>query len=439
MPVEAGRHMEDLLADLRAEAERRGLRGAMCVVAVSGGPDSVALWHLLVQTAPALGLRLHLCHVDHGWRPQDAAREAALAARMAERAGVGCSIIHLPTPDRLSEEDARDHRLAVLSRVAAGLSAAAVALGHQEDDQAETVLMQLLRGSARAAGMAAWRAPFWRPLLGVPKERLIAVCREAGLAYSVDATNDSDGNLRARLRQDVMPLLRRENPRVVAAIARNAGLRAEDDQLLEEEARVMLAALPVLPGGVDIRPLRTAPGPVARRALRALLLQVGVPAPQERIAQLLAALRAGRRMSPAQGIRLEDGALWSRISRPDALSLRDGMRARFGDLWIGVGEPPAGAMSVDIPKGEVAVRGRLPGDRLHTPSGTRKLQDILVDAKVPRRVRDLVPILMIDGVPFWVPGQPWRPETALQSAREPSRTAWAAPAQVVTSLWSVLK
>ncbi len=431
--------MEDLVSRVRADAERRGLRGALCVVAVSGGPDSVALWHLLLQAAPALRLRVHLCHVDHGWRPEAARREADIAVALAQAAGAGYSIVHLPPPARRSEEAARDRRLAVLARVAEGLGAQAVALAHHQDDQAETVLMQLVRGSARAAGMPEWRPPFWRPLLGVEKRRLGAVCDEAGLEVSYDATNVSDENLRARLRQRVLPLLQRENPQLGAAIGRNARLRAEDDHLLEEEAQAIVAQLAALPGGIDLRPLRGAPGPIARRALRHLLERHGAPATMERVLEALVALNDDRRLSPARGLLLEGGALWWGTPRPDGVSLREGMRARFGDLWLGIGAPPPDTLSVQIPRGDVTVRARLPGDRLRTPGGTRKLQDILVDAKVPRPVRLLMPILMIDHVPFWVPGQPWRPEMASKASEGGLRTAWAGPAQVVTSLWSVLK
>ncbi len=432
--------MDELLSDLQVAADRIGLRGAVCVVAVSGGPDSVALWHLLCQVAPSLRMRLHMCHVDHGWRPSDAAREAAICQKLADAAGAGLSVVHLPAPVRHSEDAARARRLSVLERVARGVGASAVALAHHQDDQAETVLMQLVRGSAQAAGMPTWREPYWRPLLSVGKQRLLEVCSAAELDYSLDPTNFGDGNLRARLRAGVLPLLRRENPRVAAALSRNAALRAEDDGFLRDGAEALLAALPRLPRGVDVRPLRAAPGPLARRCLRELLASRGGELPLERTAEALAALREDRRMSPARGLYLEDGALWWDGPRPTALSLVDGMRGRFGDLWVGIGDPPPGAVVAPIPQGRAAVRGRRAGDRLATAAGTRKLQDLLVDAKVPRRVRDLIPILIIEGVPFWVPGQPWQPRaTVRHGAADESRTAWAAPREVVASLWSVLK
>ncbi len=424
---------------LRSEAVCHKLEGRLVIVGVSGGPDSVALWHLLCHAAPRLGMRLHLAHVDHGWRPQDARREADICTSLAQSAGAGYSIVHLPRPDRRSEEAAREARLSVLQRLASGLGAAAVALAHHEDDQAETVVMQLLRGSARAAGMPSWRPPFWRPLLRVPKERLLGVCRSANLAYTIDPTNLSDQNLRSRVRRGVLPLLRQENPRVAATLARNAGLRAEDDALLQSQARALVEDLRHVPGGIDVRPLASVPAPLARRALRMLLARRGVEAPMERVADMLSALQAGRRLSPARDLMLEGGILWWGAPKPDAVALQDGMRVRYGDLWLGIGNPPKDAVSAKIPKGVVTVRGRMPGDRLQTTAGTRKLQDLLVDEKVARRLRDLIPIFMIDGVPFWLPGQPWPLPAASTFASERVWTAWAAPAQVVTSVWSVLK
>jgi len=403
------------------------------VVGVSGGPDSVALWHLLCQLPEEVRPRLHLVHVDHGWRPEAAFREADVCRALAQRAEAGSSIVHLPPPRRRNEDEARTLRLGVLRRVAESVGAAAVALAHQRDDQAETVLMQLLRGSAHAVGMPAWRPPFWRPLLGVPRAALLEVCRGADLEYSIDATNLGREFQRNRLRADVLPLLAQENPHVTAALARFAALRREDDMELQRSAELVLGSLPALPAGVDLRPVRALGPAIGRRVLWTLATRRGVALGSERVEAGLRALYSGRREQLSGGVWIECGAMWWHEQIPDAVAVPFGGRVRFGRLWVGFGPPPADALATTIGEGTTIVRGRLRGDRLRTRSGSRKLQDILVDAKVARPLRDRVPVVTLDGRPVWLPGGP----AGLEETR--GRTLWMVPAAVVRSIWSVLK
>ena len=425
--------MRDLKAHVRAEIEAAGLAGRRVLVAVSGGPDSVALFHILADLAGETGIGLHLCHVDHGWRPESGADEAAICANLARALGVGSSVIHLPAPRTANEAEARTARHAVLRRVAVSVDAEAIALGHQADDQAETVLMQLVRGTAQAGGMSAWRPPLWRPLLAVSRAELARYCEERGIAFTSDPSNRSMAFARNRIRLEVLPLLRRENPRIAEAIGRFAALRREEDSWLEGEAAALLSALPRIAGGLDLRPLHGHPAPLQRRVLRQALAEMGAALDADGLVALQAVLGAGGRASPAVDLRLAQGLLYRPSPPGPWSSLPAGGQLLWGGLRFGTGQPPAGTVSADVGRGRLLVRARRPGDRMRLPGGTRKLQDILVDAKVPRAVRDALPVVCLEGRPVWLPGHVRAVDAGVGA------TVWAGSADVVAQLWSVLK
>ncbi len=425
--------MQDLKALVRLQAEEADLCGRRILVAVSGGPDSVALFHLLARLSAETGMLLHLCHVDHGWRPETAAHEAGIARELAVSAGVGWSVVHLPAPAAPSEAQARTARLSALERVAAGIGAAAIALGHQADDQAETILMQLVRGAAVAGGMAAWRPPLWRPLLSVPRAALRQYCRDEGLSFADDPSNSSFAFERNRMRHAVLPLLRRENPRVVEALARFAFLRAEEDAWLEEQAAGIVASLPRVAGSVDLRPLRRYARPLQRRALRQAIGQYGIALGADRLLACQQALETDGRYALARHVQIERGFLWRAAPPLPWSALLPGARVRWSNLLVGVGPPPEHALQAEVGEGRLSVRSRRPGDRLRLAGGSRKLQDILVDAKVPRPLRDALPVICVGGRPVWLPGH----VRAVDAGS--GTTVWVGSADVVAQLWSVLE
>jgi tRNA(Ile)-lysidine synthase len=260
----------DLLAALFARcqfppARASGSAGDQLVLAVSGGPDSLALLLLAAHT----GRQVVAIHVDHGLRP-GGGEEAAVVAAAAARYSAGFesrTVSVAPGPDL--EARARQARYQVLP--------AGVLTGHTMDDQAETVLLAVLRGAALdgLAGMRATRsgagpspprptgAADWpgRPLLGLRRHETAALCASAGLVPVVDPTNDDPGFRRNRVRGEVLPLLSEVAGRdVVPVLARQAALLAEDASLLES----LSAAL----DPTDARRLARAPVPLARRAVR---------------------------------------------------------------------------------------------------------------------------------------------------------------------------
>ncbi len=253
-------------------------RGGRVLVAVSGGADSVALLHLLAALAPGRGWSLVVASLDHGLRGDAGAADVAFVAGLA--GGLGIPFVagraDAPRPRGASpEEAARDARLGFLREAASRHGAAAVALGHTADDQAETVLYRLARGAGRRglAGMRRWAPPFWRPLLGVRRADLRDLLAAAGLPWREDPTNDSDAFARNRIRHEVLPALERAvGPGAVPALARSAALAAEDEAVLEEAARAASAVAITREdaSGIELerRAVMDLPPAVSRRILR---------------------------------------------------------------------------------------------------------------------------------------------------------------------------
>lgn len=225
--------------------------GAAVTCAVSGGADSTALAVLAV----AAGCRVEMVHVDHGLRP-GSADEAQVVARTADRLGVPARSVRVEVPPGPNlEARARAARYAVLP--------ADVLTGHTADDQAETVLVNLLRGAA-TSGLAGMRPGARRPLLGLRRVETVEVCAAAGLAVVDDESNRDLRFVRNQVRHRALPMLAEISGRdPVPVLVRQAELLRDDDNLLRELASSFDVT--------DARALAAAPRPLARRAVRAWL------------------------------------------------------------------------------------------------------------------------------------------------------------------------
>lgn len=290
------------------------LRPGSLVVAVSGGTDSTALLLLLADLAPDLGVVLHAAHFDHRIRRTGAA-DAQFVTDLAARAG---ATIHVGRAERrlASEDDARRSRYAFLERVAAERRATAVATGHTRDDQAETVLLHLTRGSG-ITGLAAMRpsrAGIVRPLLCIDRADAAAVCAAAGIAPRDDPSNRSLRYARNRIRRRVLPELARINPQVSGALARLADAAAAVAASQRGRAEAVVAAA-MRDGAIDLDALGTDP------ALR----EEAVAVAWERATGHV--LSARHRAAIAEQIARSGGR--SELDLPGGSLIRDGREARI--------------------------------------------------------------------------------------------------------------
>ena len=228
------------------------LRGKRLLVAVSGGPDSLALLHALWQLRDEHELRLYGAHLNHGLRGAESDADAEFTADTFKRLEIpftldSADVAAYRTQHKLSLEDAaRQVRYAFLSVAAAEHAADAITLGHTADDQAETVLMHIIRGSGLDGlrGMqtldtrhiAGKPATLFRPLLGARRSETQAYCRALGLSPRIDASNQSPEFLRNHIRMELVPLLEQTNPSIHAALLRLAANATQDSDYIRAKA-----------------------------------------------------------------------------------------------------------------------------------------------------------------------------------------------------------
>lgn len=261
--------------------------GGLVLAACSGGADSVALLSALAWEAPRAGLRSGVAHVDHGLA-MGSADVAVSVARLAKELGVdvveSTAVVVHREGGQGPEGAARTARYDALAQAAANTQAAQVLLGHTLDDQAETVLLGLARGSgARSlAGMAGSRGVFARPLLELRRVQTRNYCLALGLPVWDDPANDDPGFSRNRVRAVVLPTLERElGPGIAEALARTAGQLRDDADALDLAAAAAYEVMIVISASVAELPvgsLLVLPAAVRRRVLLRAAVAVGVPA-----------------------------------------------------------------------------------------------------------------------------------------------------------------
>jgi tRNA(Ile)-lysidine synthase len=258
---------------------------SLVLVACSGGADSLALAAALAFTAPRTGLRGGLVTVDHQLQPGSAERARQVVAEAA-RLGLRPAEVLTVTvgTEGGPEAAARQARYQALAEVADRLQAAAVLLGHTRDDQAETVLLGLARGSGprSLSGMAATAGRYRRPLLDLPRATTVAACRALDLTPWDDPHNEDPRYTRVRVRRKVMPVLEEElGPGVAEALARTARMAREDADALDEwaESAYRNCALSDIGGSVTLAvpALEKLPDAVRRRVLRRAAIAAGAP------------------------------------------------------------------------------------------------------------------------------------------------------------------
>ncbi|MCO5174204.1 MAG: tRNA lysidine(34) synthetase TilS [Trueperaceae bacterium] len=398
----------DLGARVDAELTRLAPAAKRVVVAVSGGADSVAAARLLA----AAGRDLVIAHFDHRLRPDsggDAEFVRALSARLgAEFRLGGADVLAVASARRWNLEDAaRRLRYAFLHDVLRATAArdGAIVVAHTLDDQAETFLLQLLRGAAFPGGMAARRGSVVRPLLGVRREELRAHLRLLTQAWREDATNDDLSRNRAWVRAELLPALESRFPGVAERIDHTASQLAAARAALERLARERFGE-----ADIDVGRLAGAEPALRRAVIAARLRALGVPATRAVVADLEAALGEAARLGSA-------APPWRRdLPRGASATLAYGRFAigRSTSAAPAPEAPRAVSTLADLPAGAPAavlagrsglvVRRRLPGDRIRLPGGTKLVSDLLIDRKVPRAERDRLRVIADGPEVLWVEG-----------------------------------
>lgn len=364
--------------------------GAGIAVACSGGPDSVALADLLQRERGGRVGEVSLIYVDHQLR--DTAGEIELVAGLAERWSVPHRVVRVDVDrERPSlEAAAREVRYRALADSAAALGADWIATGHTASDQAETVVLRMLRGTGveGLVGIARRRGRIVRPLLDAGREAIAAYLETRDLAAAIDPTNAEPVFARNRVRATLMPGLAAENPRIEEALCRLARSALEMREVVDA-AVADLAGRAAVDGGLSAEVLAAAPALIAKRVLEGAALAAGAGALGGGHLEALYDLAT----RPARGS--------MSLDLPSCRAVREYDRVRFGEIAAGA----AGELEVSGPD-RYEVRRWQPGDRMRPArlgGRSRKLSDLYIDAKVPRRLRKTARVVVrrSDGAIEW--------------------------------------
>lgn len=415
--------------------------GDTLVVALSGGADSTLLLDLLTRL-PDYNLRLVAAHLNHCLRGAESDADEEFCRGTAARYGIPFESrrvdIRMAAADsRLNLEDAgRRARIEFLDEIRGMYGAAAVLLAHHADDQAETVLMRLLRGSGVTglSGMT-YRNPrgYVRPLLDITRFEIERYLRRCGLAWREDASNTDTAYLRNRIRHELLPLLEGYNPAIRSSLAATASVLAGDEALLSELTEAAFADTCRMGEGrcvCGIGHLRTLNPALRRRVLRHSFKQLagtleGVSLRHiEAICDLVDSVRPNSRLALPQGVAavreydrlvlmrtgepVPDTGFELQITEPGCYPLPSG-----GSIAVEM----AGTAAIGTDPGTACfdpagtpfpwlVRTFRPGDRM-TPfgmSGRKKVKDIFIDRKIPASERRRIPLLFCGDDLIWIAG-----------------------------------
>lgn len=431
-----------LTTTLREAYTRLGLEGGAVLLAVSGGADSTALLVGTANVAGQLRLRVEVASLDHGLRPE-AAEEARRVSVLAAARGLPCHVRALGLrPGASLEARAREARYATLEALRRERGLDVVATAHTATDQAETLLMRLARGTALrgAAGILEARPGLVRPLLSCTREDVVAFLAEQGVTYMTDPMNADPVHFRTRVRLGVLPALSRAAGFAVEGhLAAFARVAAEDESLLASMADAAFERLRLEDGALDAVGVRALEPALRRRVLARLVASAEAAVDEATLARVQRAVAQGGTATLGRGhvLRATSGrvrCVRQAPSPPPPAELRlehSGARgALVGTGWnfsVESGPPPGGVLGLALGDGTrwpLTVRTRRPGDRVRTVGGQRKLQDVLVDLRVPVEARATRPVVTdAEGQVLWLPGL-WPSPVPREAARA---YLWAAP------------
>jgi len=435
------------LRALEAQVRRTLRRFAMVaegdhvVAGVSGGADSMAMLHCLVCLAPALRLTLTVAHLNHGIRGAEAGRDQ----EFVRRAGAGLGLPFVTETVRLKtegepgnmEELARRARYDFLRRTAAQVRAHKIAVGHTLNDQAETVLLRVFRGSG-PDGLAAIHPVVdnlvIRPLLECTRNQVVRYLDESGIDFLTDSTNRLLAYRRNRVRHELVPYLEANfNPRVVESLARTAALSREAAEFLDQESRREYDGMKQSsPGSISLpieRILRLHPAVgklVVRQAFRESRGRLAGLAGRhvEEILLLCRGERSGRRIllpGAFMARRQFDNLILQRMPGnvagfcrrlpvPGICAVPEAGTTVVARVLESAGPADPGGIGKqaildrDRLPDVLMVRSRLPGDRYGGP-GSRKVKKMLIDARIPVPDRETLPMIAAgDRSIAWIPG-----------------------------------
>lgn len=388
--------------------------GDTVICALSGGKDSMALLHILLELQDTLGITVTAAHFNHQLRGTEALRDQQFVEAHCRDCHVPLTLGSADVADYAAahkmgiEEAARHLRYAFLEDISPD---AKIATAHNAQDNLETMLMHLVRGCRLhgLCGIAPVRGQIIRPLLLTEPADILSYLEAHGLPHVEDSSNDENDCLRNRLRHNVIPQLLWENPSLLDAASSLCLSLGQEDAYLEERAHALLAQLQT-ECGISCAGLRALPEAMALRVLR-LYLQ---PVPSLSAHHLSKGLLLADNKSPSAAYSLPGGYVLRRVyeclrldtasapSLSPARAICPGDSIRFGSYRITC---ETAASSDSLVQGQLflsaeglsfplTVRSRQPGDRIRLPGGSKKISRLMIDLKIPAALRDTLPLIV---------------------------------------------
>lgn len=373
--------------------------GDRVVCAVSGGADSVALLFAFYLLAEKLGVQVSAAHFNHHLRGAESDRDEDFVRELCSRFDIP---LHLGGGEIIPgkkglEAAAREARYAFLKTLPGKLATA-----HTADDNAETVLMHLVRGTGLKGlgGIMPVNGNLIRPMLGITRQEVEDFLAEYHLTYVTDSSNAGDAFLRNRLRHQVMPLLKQENPRLAENVSQMAMRLRADEQALAALSKDV----------TDVEALRKLQPALRARALAAFLESCGVKEPEAEHIALAEKLvfsdkPSARAYFPGGVVICRNYDRLEKLEEAQALSqivLRCPGEVTLPSLGLRVTCREATALCSEkdrftvAPRGQMVLRSRLPGDAMRRSGGTKQLKKLFIDHKIPSAARKTLPVIADD-------------------------------------------
>jgi len=421
--------------------------GEKVVVGVSGGPDSMALLSVLHQMQENYDLQLLVAHLNHGFRGKEAERDAQFVRDRAQGFGLPCEIKTVDVPSfkkrstLSSQEAARVVRYQFLEDVRKRFHASKIALGHTADDQAETLMMWLLRGTGLKGlgGMPPVRGGIIiRPLIETTREEIETFLEEKSIPFVVDSSNLNPDYVRNKLREQLFPLLKEDyNPQLVKRLTQTAEIVRLDNEYLEKKAQEKLERIIVscdsTSAVIDSVGLLALPVALQVRCLRSLLEKIKGNLKRISSTHLNAILKIVSRDKPYKVLQLPDGISVEKsyqrleLTRhrsdplpfhycfttiPDRVMIEEIGRELNFTFIEGNGHDEvvhnARVACLDAEKVlmPLTIRNVKPGDRFQPlgMQGEKKIKDFFIDEKVPLTERKRIPLVLCKEAVVWVGG-----------------------------------
>ena len=369
--------------------------GDTVICAVSGGADSMALLWCMYLLKDKLQIDLQAAHFNHNLRGEESDRDAAFVAAFCEKHGIVCHVGsgRVQAGEKGLEAAARNARYGFLQSLPGKIATA-----HTADDNAETLLMHLMRGTGLKGlgGIAPVRENLIRPMLTVTRQEVLEFLKNENIPYVNDSSNDTDAYLRNRIRHHVMPLLQEENPCIGKNLSATALRLRQDEQALDAMAEPAR----------DVQTLRRMPAGVQALALSKLLTEFGVKEPEAEHVELLRKVLYSENPSASGDFpgNIRIGRQYDRLIRLQSVPqlgayvLNCPGNTEIPELGLRVictlpcenGGFPA------CVQGKLILRSRAAGDTIRLPGGTKTLKKLFIDQKIPASQRERIPVIADD-------------------------------------------